>query len=224
MANEANDLILNFEECRVLGSLLEKEMTTPEYYPLTLHALVNACNQKSSRDPVVSFDETTVVRALDGLREKKLARVVSGPDSRVAKYRQVFTDSANLTIPELSLLCILMLRGPQTVGELRGRTERMYRFQNFEEAEAALQRLVEREAGALVMQLPRQTGLKEPRYAHLLSGEIRESETGLNSQAVSKEAGTGSEKLVKLEQEIQNLRSEVADLRQQLSDFKKQFE
>src|SRR5690349_3508526 len=137
-------------EIRVLGCLLEKEMTTPEYYPLTLNALVNACNQKSSRDPVVSFDEPTVVQALDGLREKKLARMVSGPDSRVAKYRQVFTDSANLTLPELALLCVLMLRGPQTAGELRGRTERMHRFQDFAEVESTLRRLAEREAGSLV--------------------------------------------------------------------------
>jgi uncharacterized protein YceH (UPF0502 family) len=128
-----------------------------------------ACNQKSSRDPVVSFDESTVLKA-DSLREKKLVRVVSGPDSRVPKHRQVFTDAANITLPELSLLCVLMLRGPQTVGELRGRTERMHRFQNFDEVEATVQRLVERETGALVVQIPRQAGLKEPRYAHLLVG------------------------------------------------------
>jgi uncharacterized protein YceH (UPF0502 family) len=222
MDRQGIDFILNFEECRVLGSLLEKEMTTPDYYPLTLNALVNACNQKSSRDPVVSFDESTVVGALDSLREKKLVRVVSGPDSRVAKHRQVFTDTANLTLQELSLLCVLMLRGPQTAGELRGRTERMYHFQNFEEVEATLQRLVDRESRALVAQLPRQTGLKEPRFAHLLSGEIRESEASLNTQA--SEAGVGSERLLKLEQQVENLRNEVAELRQQLSEFKKQFE
>jgi hypothetical protein len=224
MANDGNDLLLSFEECRVLGSLLEKEMATPEYYPLTLNALVNACNQKSSRYPVVTFDEITVVQALDGLRAKKLARVVSGPDSRVAKYRQVFTDSANLTIPELSLLCVLMLRGPQTDGELRGRTERMYHFQNLEEVEAALDRLAERNSGALVLRLPRQTGMKEQRYAHLLSGEVRESETGLSSEAASKETGPGSERFLKLEEEVQTLRTEVAELRQQLGEFKKQFE
>jgi len=224
MTNQANDLVLSFEECRVLGSLLEKEMTTPEYYPLTLNALVNACNQRSSREPVVSFDEATVIRTLDGLREKKLVRVVSGPDSRVAKYRQVFTDSANLTLPGLSLLCVLMLRGPQTAGELRGRTERMHRFENFEQVEVALQGLVERETGALVVQLPRQTGLKEPRYAHLLSGPVEQSEIRSRSQADSRGAAADSARILKLEQEVEDLRNEVAELRQQLRQFKKQFE
>jgi uncharacterized protein len=224
MDRQGIDFILNFEECRVLGSLLEKEMTTPDYYPLTLNALVNACNQKSSRDPVVSFDESTVIGALDSLREKKLVRVVSGPDSRVAKHRQVFTDTANLTLQELSLLCVLMLRGPQTAGELRGRTERMYHFQNFEEVEAALQRLVDRESRALVVQLPRQTGLKEPRFAHLLSGEIRESEVRLGSQVESMQPQAGNDRILSLEQEVENLRNEVAELRQQLGEFKKQFE
>jgi len=218
------DVILSFEECRVLGSLLEKEMTTPEYYPLTLNALVNACNQKSSRDPVVSFDESTVIRALDGMRQKKLARVVSGPDSRVAKYRQVFTDSANVTIPELSLLCVLMLRGPQTAGELRGRTERMHRFESFEEVEAALQRLVERGAGALVVHLPRQAGMKEPRYAHLLSGPVEQDEVRSDARADSREALADDWRILKLEQGVDALRNEVAELRQLLGEFKKQFE
>lgn len=224
MDKQEIDFVLKFEEVRVLGSLLEKQVTTPEYYPLTLNALVSACNQKSSRDPVVSFDESTVLKALDSLREKKLVRVVSGPDSRVAKHRQVFTDAANITLPELSLLCVLMLRGPQTVGELRGRTERMHRFQNFDEVEATVQRLVERETGALVVQIPRQTGLKEPRYAHLLGGDIRESEIPLPSQVDPQQVRGENDKIFKLEQEVQNLRNEVAELRQQLGEFKKQFE
>jgi uncharacterized protein len=224
MDKQGIDSILSFEEVRVLGSLLEKEITTPDYYPLTLNALVNACNQKSSRDPVVSFDESTVLKALDGLREKKLVRVVSGPDSRVAKYRQVFTDTANLTLQELSLLCVLILRGPQTPGELRGRAERMSRFENLEEVEAALRRLMERESGPLVVQLPRQAGLKEQRYGQLLSGEVRDSEAGLDFRRVSKEAELEDERYLKLEQEVRSLRNEVAELRQQLDEFKKQFE
>jgi uncharacterized protein YceH (UPF0502 family) len=224
MNNEKIERVLNFEEVRVLGCLLEKEMTTPEYYPLTLNALVNACNQKSSRDPVVSFDEPTVVQALDGLREKKLARMVSGPDSRVAKYRQVFTDSANLTLPELALLCVLMLRGPQTAGELRGRTERMHRFQDFAELESALRRLAEREAGSLVVQLPRQTGLKESRFAHLLSGPINPNEVPLCVETDPLRNQVHLDRIVKLEQEVEGLRSEVAELRRQLAEFKGQFD
>jgi uncharacterized protein len=224
MNNEKIERVLNFEEVRVLGCLLEKEMTTPEYYPLTLNALVNACNQKSSRDPVVSFDEPTVVQALDGLREKKLARMVSGPDSRVAKYRQVFTDSANLTLPELALLCVLMLRGPQTAGELRGRTERMHRFQDFAEVESTLRRLAEREAGSLVVQLPRQTGLKESRFAHLLGGPIDPNEVPLAVETDPLRNQVHLERIVKLEQEVEGLRSEVAELRRQLAEFKGQFD
>jgi uncharacterized protein YceH (UPF0502 family) len=224
MNNEKIERVLNFEEVRVLGCLLEKEMTTPEYYPLTLNALVNACNQKSSRDPVVSFDEPTVVQALDGLREKKLARMVSGPDSRVAKYRQVFTDSANLTLPELALLCVLMLRGPQTAGELRGRTERMHRFQDFAEVESALRRLAEREAGSLVVQLPRQTGFKESRFAHLLGGPIDPNEVPLTVETDPLRNQVHLDRIVKLEQEVEGLRSEVAELRRQLAEFKGQFD
>jgi len=221
MDKQGIDSILSFEEVRVLGSLLEKEITTPDYYPLTLNALINACNQKSSRDPVVSFDESTVLQALDGLREKKLVRVVSGPDSRVAKYRQVFTDIANLTLHELSLLCVLMLRGPQTPGELRGRTERMCRFQNLEEIETTLRRLMERESSALIVQLPRQTGLKEQRYAQLLGGEVQYSEASLDSQRVPKGAELGEDRFLKLEQEVRSLRNEVAELREQLGKFKR---
>jgi len=216
--------VLDFNEVRVLGCLLEKEMTTPEYYPLTLNALVNACNQKSSRDPVVSFDESTVVRALDGLREKRLIRVVSGPDSRVAKYRQVFTDSANLTLPELALLCVLMLRGPQTTGELRGRIERMHRFQSFGDVESALEKLTRREAGPLAVQLPRQAGLKESRYAHLLGGPIYLNEAHQNVETPSTQGQPFLDRLGKLEQEVAELRIEVAELRQQLAEFKTQFE
>ncbi|PYV43646.1 MAG: DUF480 domain-containing protein [Acidobacteria bacterium] len=218
------EVILNADEIRVLGSLIEKEMTTPDYYPLTLNALMHACNQKSSRDPVVSFDEQTVVRALDGLREKKLARVVSSPDSRVAKYRQIFTDTANLTQAELALLCVLMLRGPQTVGELRGRTERLCNFERVAEVEAALQRLINRDSGALVMLLPRQTGLKEPRFMHLLAGEVQDNEMKSRNEPTIFEARIDNERISRIEQEIESLRRELMELKRDFSDFKKQFD
>jgi uncharacterized protein YceH (UPF0502 family) len=224
MNNQQIRPVLDFNEVRVLGCLLEKEMATPEYYPLSLNALVNACNQKSSRDPVVSFDESTVVRALDGLREKTLVRMVSGPDSRVAKYRQVFTDSANLTLPELALLCVLMLRGPKTAGELRGRTERMHRFQSFDDVESVLQKLTNREAGPLAVQLSRQAGLKESRYAHLLAGPIDPNEVNLKVETNSMQGQPVLDRLGKLEQEVAELRSEVTELRQRLAEFKNQFE
>lgn len=218
------DFKLSPEEVRVLGSLIEKEITTPEYYPLSLNALMHACNQKTSRDPVVSYDENFVIQALDGLREKKLTRMVKSTDSRVAKYRQVFTDTANLTQQELVVLCVLMLRGPQTAGELRGRTERLHNFESYSEVEIALQRLMEREPGAMVLQLPRQPGTKEPRYAHLLSGEIQEIETTRLPQDAAIERSAERERISKLEQEVERLCADINDLKQLFTDFKKQFE
>src|SRR5690242_5281979 len=159
-------------EVRVLGSLLEKEVTTPEYYPLSLNALVNACNQKSNRDPVVSYDEDIVERALEGLRAKGLAVRITG-DSRVPKHGQRFTEALNLGRREAALLCVLMLRGPQTAGELRGRAERMYAFEDLEGVETTLQHLADE---GMVKKLPRQAGSREPRHAHLLSGDVEVAE------------------------------------------------
>ncbi|MEW5974825.1 MAG: YceH family protein [Acidobacteriota bacterium] len=209
------------EEVRVLASLLEKEIATPEYYPLTLNALINACNQKTSRDPVVAYDSNVVLRALDSLREKKLIRVVSGAESRVAKYRQVFTETANLTLQQVSLLCVLMLRGPQTVGELRTRTDRLCSFENLTEVEKALQRLEDREAGALVRQLPRQPGTKEPRYAHLLAGEPLHWEA---AAVVPGAQPSDSHRLERLEAEVDSLRDAISELRTEFAAFRKQFE
>src|SRR5262245_31849446 len=154
-------------EVRVLGSLIEKQITTPDYYPLTLNALTNACNQLSNRDPVVAFDEQTVVRALDGLREKRLATLFSGAESRVAKYKHTLNDALLLTPAEVALLCILMLRGPQTLGELRTRSERLYRFEAMSEVEETLSALAARLPQPLVARLPRQPGTKESRFAQL---------------------------------------------------------
>jgi len=220
-------LVLNAVEVRVLGSLVEKEITTPDYYPLTLNALVNACNQSSNRDPVVSFDETTVVRALDGLREKKLALVFYGADSRVPKYAHKLTEALTLSRPEIAVLCVLLLRGPQTVGELRGRTERMHRFDELSDVLAGLQKLMDR-VPPLAAVLPRQPGTKELRYAHLLSGPVESVAAAFASELASarREArpdatpdAAHEERIAQLEATVAELRSEFAELRAKIDDL-----
>jgi uncharacterized protein YceH (UPF0502 family) len=220
---------LNAQEIRVLGCLVEKAVTTPDYYPLTLNSLTLACNQQSNRDPVVSFDETTVVRALDGLREKRLASVFTGAESRVAKYKHSLNDAILLTPAEVGLLCVLMLRGPQTLAELRTRTERFQPFESLTEVEEALQVLSTRTPQPLVVKLPRLPGTKEPRYAHLLSGPIDVAAFAASVNALLPEPATlavraENERLTKLEAETAALRAEVADLREQFAAFRKQFE
>lgn len=220
---------LNAAEVRVLGSLVEKQITTPEYYPLSLNALLNACNQLTNRDPVVQYDDQTVLRAIDGLREKRLATLFSGAESRVAKYRHSLTDAILLTPAELALLCVLMLRGPQTVGELRTRAERLYKFENTTEVEEVLKALAGRkDPQPLVVKLPRQPGTKEPRFAHLLSGPVEV----VKADAISTPATppptpappAAVERVGKLEQDVSELRRELAELKQQVADFRKQFE
>ncbi|MBC7925770.1 MAG: YceH family protein [Bryobacteraceae bacterium] len=164
-------LILDRVEVRILGCLIEKDITTPEYYPMTLNALVNACNQKSNREPVVAWDEDLVAEGIDTLRAKKLLGSLTGAGNRVPKYSHLIQQVLNLGRREVAVLCELMLRGPQTSGELRDRASRMHRFSDMDEVEACLARLNEHPAGSMVKQLPRQAGRKEPRYAHLLSGE-----------------------------------------------------
>ena len=211
---------LSPDEARVLGSLIEKQITTPDYYPLTLNALTNACNQLTNRDPVVSFDETTVVRTLEHLREKRLATLFSGAESRVAKYKHTLADAILLTPAEIALLCVLLLRGPQTIGELRTRCERMFAFDALAEVEAALTVLATRQPQPLVAKLPRQPGTKESRYAHLFSGPIESPNptpaTG-RSEPSPASADTQGDRLT-------NLEREVAELRQQFAEFRKQFE
>jgi uncharacterized protein YceH (UPF0502 family) len=210
-------------EVRVLGALLEKERTTPEYYPLSLNALINACNQKSNRDPVMALDESAVRSALESLNEKNLAGQASSADSRVPKYIHHLQEVFNFDRRESAVLCVLLLRGPQTPGELRGRTERMYKFDDLIVVETALHRLMEREP-PLVMKLARQPGTKESRYAHLLSGELEEWSAPAEPQPVASTAGQDDDRITRLETELEALRKEVADLRQQLDDFRKQFE
>ena len=206
------DWQLDAPETRVLGALMEKEITTPDYYPLSTNALVNACNQKSNREPVVSYDDDTVEEALQSLRDKGLAMRVTG-DGRVAKHEQRFTEKFNLGRREAAILCVLMLRGPQTVGELRGRTERLYTFDDLEGVEATLSRLAEME---YVKKLPRRAGFKEQRWAHLLAGDVEE--VGETPSAAAGERGSSDrDRIAKLE-------SDLAALKQEFDDFRRRFE
>ena len=212
------DLALDFDEVRVLGALLEKEVTTPEYYPLSLNALLNACNQKSNRDPVVHFDEETVERVLYTLRDKGLLLNITGAGSRVPKYGHRLSEKLNLGRRELAILCELMLRGPQTLGELRTRAERMHHFDDISEVETVLDRMSE-----LVTRLPRRPGEKEARYAHLLSG-APDVATPAPEQAVDSIAPPRADRIAALEAEVAHLRQELEDLKQQFAGFQKQFE
>ena len=213
------EILLNDIEVRVLGSLMEKSMTTPEYYPLSLNGLTNACNQKSNRDPVFSLDETTVVRALDSLREKQL--VVLSSSARVPKYAEIFGDTRKLVKREAALLLVLMLRGPQTVGELRGRTERIYSFTDLAEVDATLADLAD---SGYVTRLPRMAGRKESRYAHLLAGPVElEQQTPAPEPAVLA-VRAENERITLLEEELQKLRQDFDALQAEFMAFKKEFE
>lgn len=218
---------LTAPEARVLGSLLEKQITTPDYYPLTLNALTNACNQLTNREPVVAYDDQTVVRAVDSLREKRLASLYSGAESRVAKYRHTLHDALLLTPSETALLCVLLLRGPQTLGELRTRTERLYSFDTLPETEAALQVLAARQPQPLTARLPRQPGAKESRYTQLLTdpaGEPASVSEAACSPSAPEAAAPAPDRIAALEQDVAALRQEVSELRQALTDFRKQFD
>jgi uncharacterized protein YceH (UPF0502 family) len=209
-------------EARVIGCLIEKELTTPEYYPLTLNALVAACNQKTNREPVVSYDEQTVQKALDDLRERNLAYVFYGSTSRVPKYKHILDKVYELERSEISIICVLLLRGAQTLGELRGRTDRLYDFSSLGEVNETLDNLMRRDE-PLVVKLERQPGQKEVRYAHLLSGEIDVTAYAVKEvPSVGKQ--TENERITALENELENLRSEFNLFRQSFEEFKKQFE
>ena len=215
------DVVLNAIEVRVLGALVEKGATTPEYYPLSLNALVNACNQKSSREPVMSLGEDDVRLALRTLGDKGLAGAVSSLDSRVPKYEHRLQEVFNLTRGESAVLCVLLLRGPQTPGELRGRTERAHRFEDLSDVQSALQRLMSREP-PLARMLARLPGSKEPRYAHLLAGDVVGAEAGPEEGAG---VVLGSDlRLATLEETASALEKRVAELERQFSEFRRQFE
>jgi uncharacterized protein YceH (UPF0502 family) len=217
------ELELSDVEVRVLGSLVEKDITTPDYYPLSLNALVNACNQKNNRDPILALAEDQVREALDSLAKKRLAGPASGADSRVTKYEHRLQEAFNFDRRQTALLCVLFLRGPQTPGELRGRSERMYRFETLEDVQSVLERLIDREP-PLVRMLARQPGTKESRYRHLFSH--RTSDDALlapPSPAAPFPGGRLEEKVAALEHEVASLRQEIEELRRELREFKQQF-
>jgi len=217
--------ILNDVDVRVLGSLIEKEITTPDHYPLSLNALVNACNQTSSREPVVSYDDETVKTAIDRLRRQSLVRGIQRSDSRVTKYQHLLRDALGLSTRELAVLDVLMLRGPQTVGEIRTRGSRLAELETLSDVETILGMLADRGTGPLVAKLPRQSGHKDIRYAHLLSGEPVLIETDSRAED-SRPAvrAADDDRVAALSEEVAELRREVADLRMQLESFRKQFE
>ena len=221
-------MILTEIETRVLGSLIEKDITTPDYYPLSLNALVNACNQKNNRDPVMTLDEAAVRDALATLQEKRLAGPASGADSRVTKFEHRLQEVFNFDRREIAIVCVLLLRGPQTPGELRSRTDRMYHFEALEDIVSTLDRLAQR-TPPLSAVLPRQPGTKESRYMHLFSGEPPISE--VPSMAVSRtpsstaaSANSVADRVSTLEEEVLRLRQELSEVQQQLATFRKQFE
>lgn len=218
------EILLKATEIRVLGALVEKDITTPDYYPLSLNALINACNQKNNRDPVTSLDENEVRDALAGLQEMRLAGPAGGADSRVTKYEHRLQEVFNFTRGETATLCVLLLRGPQTPGELRGRTERMHRFETLEDILGSLQKLMDRQP-PLVRVLPRQPGTKESRYAQLLGGNIEAWEEVRSTMPERHQAERADEhRIAHLETEVAVLRAELADVRQEVRDFKRRFE
>jgi uncharacterized protein YceH (UPF0502 family) len=215
--------VLNEVGARVLGALLEKEITTPEYYPLSLNALVNACNQKSNRDPVLNLQDDSVRAALRVLQDHSLVRSVSAADSRVTKYEHRLQDAFNFDRREAAIICELLLRGPQTLGELRSRAERMHHFDELGEVQSTVQRLMSREP-ALVKVLPRQPGTKESRYAHLLSGDVVTPATASVNDSPAPATVGNKDRIAQLEFELTELRTDVADLKQQFAIFRKHFE
>ena len=224
------DIHLSEVAARVLGALVEKEITTPEYYPLSLNALVNACNQKTNREPVMNLDEEAVTVALRSLSELELAGAADTNDSRVRKYEHRLQDVFNFTRPETAVLCVLLLRGAQTPGEIRGRGERLHHFEELSDVQAALQKLMQREL-ALVKVLARQPGTKESRYVHLLCGDVEVEDVAAGAVVARERVGGISgvqvgdgRRIARLEDEVAALRSEVAELKLQLAQFRKQFE
>ena len=217
------NIVLNEMEARVLGALLEKEITTPDYYPLSLNSLVNACNQKSNRDPVMNLDEDSVRDALRTLQDNSLARSVSAADSRVTKYEHRLQEAFNFDRREAALFCELLLRGPQTPGELRTRAERMHPFDDLSEAQSALQRLMNREP-PLVKVLARQPGTKESRYIHLLSGDAKPVSSTAGREVPAALEREKMDGFSRLSSEMAELRRDMADLKQQFAAFRKQFE
>jgi uncharacterized protein YceH (UPF0502 family) len=214
------DICLTPYEARVIGCLLEKELTTPEHYPLSLNALTNACNQKSSRDPVLALEEATVRDTIEILMKQRYVIEKSGFGSRVTKYQHRFCNTEfgelKLTEQELGIVCVLLLRGPQTPGELRTRTERLCKFQDIHQVESTLDQLMHRDDGPFVAKLPHVPGKREIRFAHLFGGETDMPEVAAPAPAVSAESGADADRIVELERMVNQLRDEVATLKVRL--------
>ena len=216
--------ILSEIETRVLGALIEKELTTPEYFPLSLNALVNACNQKSNRDPAMSLREEDVSAALRGLDQEGLAGRADSMDNRVTKFEHRLQEAFNFDRRETAVLCELLLRGPQTPGELRGRAGRMHPFEDLGQVQSTLQRLMQRDP-PIAKVLPRQPGTKEARYAQLLSGDVASPQTeAASAPPAVRKADAGSDRISRLENEVATLQKDLAEVKQQLASFRKQFE
>src|SRR5437870_3044167 len=213
------DLHLNEIETRVLGALIEKDITTPDYYPLSLNALINACNQKNNRDPIMNLDEESVSTALVSLQERRMAGPAGGADSRVTKYEHRLQEVFNFDRREIAIVCVLLLRGPQTPGELRGRSERMYRFETLDDVQSTLQRLADRQP-PLIAVLPRQPGTKESRYMHLFSGGAPPAQ---EMTPTSRFETSDDQRIANLEAEVSTLKQEFAELKRTLSEFTEQF-
>lgn len=209
-------------EVRILGALVEKQLTTPEYYPLTLNALVNACNQKNNRDPIVSFDEKTVSDALERLCDRNLVYIFYGSNARVPKYKHMLPSVYKLEPSETAVMAVLMLRGPQTIGELRERTGRMYQFNGIDEVQTTLDSLTRRDE-PLVIKLERQPGQKDARFAHLMGGEV-DVETLVVTQATRPVQAEAHDRVGKLERDVERLGGEIAELRDAFAEFRKQFD
>jgi len=210
--------ILSNEEVRVLGSILEKQYTTPAYYPMTINSITNACNQKSSRNPVVAYDESLVEDTISGLREKQLSGIVTSSDYRVPKYTQVFGKQYNLSIQEVAVLCLLFLRGAQTVGEIRSRASRIYNFNNLDEVHETFTKLMNREDGPFIIKLPKDSG-REHRYTHLFCGE---PEITVKVEKIENESL--EVKVSNLEDEVRSLKEEIATIKNEFNQFRKEFE
>jgi uncharacterized protein len=218
------DIVLNEYELRVLGTLVEKQIATPDYYPLSLNALTNGCNQKNHRDPVVAYDESTVSRAIDGLKEKNLAYVFHGSEARVAKYGHIFPKAFDLNEAEAAVMCVLILRGPQTPGELRSRTAHLHNFEQLSDVENTIQALATREQ-PLVVKLLRLPGARESRHAHLLGGHVSADDVAASPRAAEPHSPPADEgRLAALEEEIKALRRGLDELKQEFAIFKQQFE
>jgi uncharacterized protein YceH (UPF0502 family) len=215
--------ILTEAEARVLGSLIEKQLTTPEYYPLTLNALTAACNQKSNRDPVVSYDETTITGAVDSLRDKNLVYLFYGSNSRAVKYKHMVPSVYELDDAGVAIIAVLLLRGPQTLGELRERTGRLHEFSGIGEVQETLDGMARRD-DPVVVKLERQPGQKEARYAHLLSGEVDQAAISPSRETSTSTAAGKNDRIENLEAEVERLKTEFSSLRDTFEEFRKQFE